>query len=71
MKTSKIAVAAMAVLCAVSFVSSCHKVKEQEKPVKVQETNFTVATNTVSAEYVEVVVRRIKSKSMCLGIDVL
>lgn len=54
----------MAVLCAVSFVSSCHKVKEQEKPVKVQETNFTVATNTVSAEYVEVVVRHTGAKDV-------
>ena len=42
MKIEKIAVAAMTVLCAVSLVTSCKKVKEQEKPVKVVETNFTV-----------------------------
>lgn len=47
----------MTVLCAVSLVTSCKKVKEQEKPVKVVETNFTVGLNTVQAEYAEVVVR--------------
>ncbi len=57
MKIEKIAVAAMAVLCAVSLVTSCKKVKEQEKPVKVVETNFTVGLNSVQAEYAEVVVR--------------
>jgi len=64
MKTSKIAVAAMAVLCAVSFVSSCHKVKEQEKPVVEQETEFTVALNTVEAEYAEIVVRHTGAKDV-------
>lgn len=64
MKTSKIAVAAMAVLCAVSLVSSCHKVKEQEKPVVEQETEFTVALNTVDAEYAEVVVRHTGAKDV-------
>lgn len=57
MKIARIAVAAMTVLCALSAVSSCKKVKEQEKPVKVVETNFTVGLNTVQAEYAEVVVR--------------
>ena len=57
MKIEKIAVAAMTVLCAVSLVTSCKKVKEQEKPVKVVETNFTVGLNSVQAEYAEVVVR--------------
>ena len=47
----------MTVLCAVSLVTSCKKVKEQEKPVKVVETNFTVGLNSVQAEYAEVVVR--------------
>ena len=64
MKTSKIAVAAMAVLCAVSLVSSCHKVKEQEKPVVEQETEFTVALNTVDAEYAEIVVRHTGAKDV-------
>lgn len=64
MKTSKIAVAAMAVLCAVSLVSSCHKVKEQEKPVVEQETEFTVALNTAETEYAEVVVRHTGAKDV-------
>lgn len=62
MKIEKVAVAAMAVLCAVSLLTSCKKVKEQEKPVKVVETNFTVALNTVQAEYAEVVVRHTGTK---------
>ena len=64
MKTSKIAVAAMTVLCAVSSVSSCHKVKVQEKPVVERETEFTVALNTVDAEYAEIVVRHTGAKDV-------
>ena len=65
MKIAKIAAAAMTVLCAVSFVSSCHKVKEETKKVApVKEAEFTVGLNTVEAEYAEVVVRHTGAKDV-------
>ena len=65
MKIAKIAAAAMTVLCAVSFVSSCNKVKEETKKVApVKEAEFTVGLNTVEAEYAEVVVRHTGAKDV-------
>ena len=65
MKIAKIAAAAMTVLCAVSFVSSCHKVKEETwKGAPAKEAEFTVGLNTVEAEYAEVVVRHTGAKDV-------
>lgn len=64
MKTTKIAVAAMTVLCAVSLVSSCVKAGKEKEPAAQPETEFTVSLNTVEADYAEVVVRHTGAKDV-------
>jgi len=64
MKTTKIAVAAMAVLCAVLSTSSCKKAGKEVEPAQEPETVFTVSLNTVEAEYAEMVVRHTGAKDV-------
>jgi len=54
----------MAVLCAVLSTFSCKKAGKEVEPAKEPETVFTVALNTVEAEYAEVVVRHTGAKDV-------